>query len=352
MSLRRDKNLRRLLLLSVRDRTDLPELEEIQASNPQLVTYNSGLLIDNGLVTGQVVPDGSGGYAAVVMIHLTDKGHDLLDQLEAEHAQTGNQVKSSEQPRTSLLVFISHSSKDEILVKALIQVIRDALNIPQEQIRCSTVSGFRLTGGKPINDQLRVEVHDSKAFVGLVTANSMKSPYVLFELGARWGAGLHLQPLLGTVADSEYLKGPLESLLAHSCDDHAQVLQLVGELAHFLKITPAASQAYHEAIQNLVKVAKDSAKARQPVQNQDVDSVQLSPEELAVMRLFSDGSKLLRDEDYIRTKTGFHPLKVSQVVSRLSKLGLLYHALRMGMPPSFRLEEKGREYLIVNNLLS
>jgi hypothetical protein len=44
-------------------------------------------------------------------------------------------------------IFISHSSKDVLLVKALIDLIRSALSIPASDIRCTSVPGYKLPGG-------------------------------------------------------------------------------------------------------------------------------------------------------------------------------------------------------------
>jgi len=46
-----------------------------------------------------------------------------------------------------LLVFISHSRKDVDLATALIDLLRDGLGLRTNQIRCSSVDGYRLPVG-------------------------------------------------------------------------------------------------------------------------------------------------------------------------------------------------------------
>jgi hypothetical protein len=131
-------------------------------------------------------------------------------------------------------LFISHSSKDTAIAVALIDLLRHALNMSSSQIRCTSVNGYRLLAGAPTEVTLREEVHKAAAFIGLITPASIKSPYVLFELGARWGAKRHLVPLLASGANTSLL-GPLTNLNALSCDDAGQVDQLILDLGSVLE---------------------------------------------------------------------------------------------------------------------
>jgi hypothetical protein len=102
-------------------------------------------------------------------------------------------------------VFISHSSQDARIAEALITLLRSALNILPNRIRCTSVEGFRLPAGVSTDDQLRIELRESKLFIAIITKASLQSTYVLFELGARWGANLHMIPLLAAGATPEIL---------------------------------------------------------------------------------------------------------------------------------------------------
>jgi hypothetical protein len=92
----------------------------------------------------------------------------------------------------SILVLISHSSKDRVLAEALIDLLRSGLGLLANQIRCSSVDGYRLPAGVNTNEQLRTEIKTVKVLIGLLTANSLSSTYVLFELGARQVSMSHL----------------------------------------------------------------------------------------------------------------------------------------------------------------
>lgn len=153
-------------------------------------------------------------------------------------------------------VFISHSSRDEDIARALIELLRNACNIPSERIRCTSVDGFRLEVGASVHEQLRMEVNDAQFLIGLITPHSIQSPYVLFEIGARWGAGLKLAPILAAGAGHDLLKGPLSVLHALNCSVTAEMHQLVTDITSFLNYPRANPELYEHYVKNLVSISK------------------------------------------------------------------------------------------------
>ncbi|HEY5028975.1 MAG TPA: toll/interleukin-1 receptor domain-containing protein, partial [Candidatus Angelobacter sp.] len=124
-------------------------------------------------------------------------------------------------------IFISHSARDQIIAEALVELLKNGLEIDPKSIRCTSVPGHGLRGGVRADDALRYELLKTYCFIGLLTPDSLKSTYVLFELGARWGADLHLLPLLASGLQPKHLKGPLVGINAHSCSSAAQLHQMI-----------------------------------------------------------------------------------------------------------------------------
>lgn len=155
-------------------------------------------------------------------------------------------------------IFITHSSKDNIFVEALTDLIRAALNISAEKIRCSSVPGYRLPTGADTDEQLRREVYDAKVLIGVMTKSSMKSAYVLFELGARWGAKKKMFPILACGADSGVLGGPLKGISSLSCNNAADVHQLIDEVGLELKLRKQSTASFQSKIEKLSKLSSQS----------------------------------------------------------------------------------------------
>jgi hypothetical protein len=153
-----------------------------------------------------------------------------------------------------LLVFISHSSKDQELALALIELLKNGLGILPHQIRCSSVDGYRLPIGVNTETQLRAEVNAAKVVIGLITRNSLVSAFVMFELGARWGASQFLAPLLAGVTPLE-LKGPLALLNSLSANSDSQLHQLLENVSTRLGIksrnNPSSYTKYISTVKQL-----------------------------------------------------------------------------------------------------
>ena len=221
-----------------------------------------------GLIESKTVV--GGGDIDIVEVTLSFDGLEYYKELKK-----GNNNKKKEQdtmPPTAetqkmIKLFISHSSKDKEIAEKLTELVKNALRLSSEEIRCTTIDGYRLPGGAKTNEQIKREVRDSTAFIGLISTAAAESMYVLFELGARWGSDKHLLPLLAPDVSPDILKGPLSDYNAISCESSAQLQQLIQDLSKVLKIkpeSPAAYQQYIDGIQNFI-VAYEEKKTDEEV---------------------------------------------------------------------------------------
>ena len=177
-------------------------------------------------------------------------------------AKDSKNLESVDIPETQNMIklFISHSSKDQELVEKLTELVKNALRLSSSKIRCTTIDGYRLSGGANTNEQIKREVRDTKAFIGLISFAATDSMYVLFELGARWGSDKHLLPLLAPGVSPDILKGPLSELNALSCGNRSQLHQLVNDLAKILEINPEPSHAYQRYIEAILTITPSEDK--------------------------------------------------------------------------------------------
>jgi hypothetical protein len=152
-------------------------------------------------------------------------------------------------------VFISHSNQDAKLADALIVFLREALSLKPSQIRCTSVDGYRLPAGSNTETHLRAEILEATYFLALITPASLKSPWVLIELGARWATEKPLMPLLAKGATANNLKGPIASLNSLRCNSEAEMQQLVNQIAQELGDEPPQLSVYRRTLNQLVRVA-------------------------------------------------------------------------------------------------
>jgi hypothetical protein len=189
-------------------------------------------------------------------------------------------------------IFISHSSKDQDYVRLLIHLLRSALNLPASQIRCTSVDGYRLPAGATTTEQLRNEIHGAQAFIGVISPHSLRSLYVVFELGARWGARKHLIPLLLPGARHDLLAAPLGDLNALEGGNPAQLHQLIQDLATTLSITSSSPAAYHEQLEAIQRlpIQASGEEANEPFSPDSASSA-----EQVIRSLSAEGRQILAE---------------------------------------------------------
>jgi hypothetical protein len=154
----------------------------------------------------------------------------------------------------NIVAFISHSSEDEQLAAAIVKLLQSALAIPASSIRCTSVDGYGFPAGVDTAYQIRQDVLRAPVLVGLISRNSLRSTYVLFELGARWGRGKPLIPVLSADISPGQLKGPLAGLNALSCTNRAHLHQLVSDVGRVLDIKPQPPSKYVHHVESVLSV--------------------------------------------------------------------------------------------------
>lgn len=155
-------------------------------------------------------------------------------------------------------LFVSHSSKDAPFVERLVELVRSGLDLRRQDIRCTSVDGYRLGAGAHTDEQLRADVMGADVCLGVITPDALDSLYVAFELGARWGAGRTLVPLLAPGVPASALRGPLGGINALSCT-RTGLQQLVSDLADMLGLTAEPAHAYDRYITAILEGSETAA---------------------------------------------------------------------------------------------
>lgn len=166
-------------------------------------------------------------------------------------------------------IFISHSSADEKVAKALIDLLRDAFHIEPSRIRCTSVAGYKLKTGAHTETELRREVQQARVFIGILSEISLESAYVLFELGARWGTiqdyGMYggvtgaknkIFPVLAAGATGSIMRDPLKQYNALNCEKAGDLHQLISDIGQEINQSVGNAAAYQDKIDTLIRVSR------------------------------------------------------------------------------------------------
>jgi len=92
--MKRDMNLIRLLLMQCEGEEPKPDLS---AYTEEQQVYHAALLVEAGLIKGDVLEDGEGEAKGAVMIRLTWQGHEFLDAArnDAIWRKAGERIKKA-----------------------------------------------------------------------------------------------------------------------------------------------------------------------------------------------------------------------------------------------------------------
>jgi len=285
-------------------------------------------------------------------VMITPRGRHHFQRSQASAAPVSERGTSDPltSSTSSVQLFISHCSDDVELAAGLIALLRVALNLPSSAIHCSSVDGYRLPGGANTDEQLRREVHDAEAFVGIVSSASVRSMYVLFELGARWGVGRQMIPLLAPGTPTSVLGGPLAGLNALSAESISQLHQLLSELATALSVKLESAASYHQHIQALTELAVHPADPH-PAQATQVTGAtsELPREAERVLKVLAQRDAPTAED--IALVVILSEQKVQYFLDVVKERELAEEIKVSGRPSHYVLTSKGRKYLFEHGMI-
>ena len=153
----------------------------------------------------------------------------------------------------SARIFISHSHDDKETAEALVSTLNSAL--PGVPITCTSSSEHESDERERISEAVRALMNESVAVFALLTPRSLRSEWVLFELGACWASSKQLVPILGPGLSPAQLPNPLEKRSHISIVDEqapGQIRQALQETARLLDIDPVLNEETDEKVDEFV----------------------------------------------------------------------------------------------------
>ena len=155
----------------------------------------------------------------------------------------------------NIRVFVSHSSRDQQIVRGVVDFLTSSMAIADREIRCTTLPDTALPVGAHSSTRLRQDLNTAEIVICLLTRDSVASDWVLLELGAAWGMGKTIVPLVFNMSFSD-LPGLLREYHAFQIDGVEQMHLAIEQIAEHIKCslhgTPkriAAATAFLNLIQ-------------------------------------------------------------------------------------------------------
>jgi hypothetical protein len=162
---------------------------------------------------------------------------------------------------TALKVFISHSHRDADLAGAIVDLLRAALGLEQESIRYTSGPGYQYAGGVEVDANVRREAVSAPVFIAIVTPSGLRSEYMLFELGARWGLQRPEHSLIPLRAhmEQERVPRPLSSLHLIDASKPAPMHHFVAQVGRVLGIPVRPAVDYAGELDRVTAAARTDA---------------------------------------------------------------------------------------------
>ena len=132
-------------------------------------------------------------------------------------------------------IFISHSHSDEAIAYKLFDFLISALKLDEEDIIFTSDPNSGLSfSSNTISDQLKRNLKGADALVVLITTDSLRSPWIPFEIGSFWPAEKTIVLILGPGLTPEKLPGPFKSWLS-ICIENDQAFEQFNQVINQLE---------------------------------------------------------------------------------------------------------------------
>jgi len=192
-----------------------------------------------------------------------------------------SKISANKMENCKIKIFISHCSDDKTLVESLIDLLRNAFNLDSEDIRCTSVDGYKLPIGADLNETIRKEVSCTKIFIAVITESALASPYTMFECGARWGTAKPFYPIVCSIYGAKLLQGPLQVINAAIASNEGDIHNFLESISNNSGFKLQKVTSYNRNIKNLIDVINNKG------QNKNDDELEKKIEEYMQKHTFS-----------------------------------------------------------------
>lgn len=159
-------------------------------------------------------------------------------------------------------VFVSHSDADAAVATALTDCIIAGTGLHHRDVLCTSHPNpdAQLKPGEDINRTLRKHLDDCRILVPIVSRESIKRNYVLFEIGGAWALEKRIMPVVVEkdlrAAMPEIIRGLIYTEFDSPARIHALILAISREC--FVAADQPSSVTVDSAVQDYIAKIKNA----------------------------------------------------------------------------------------------
>lgn len=134
-------------------------------------------------------------------------------------------------------IFISHSSKDKIVVEAFANLLRLGANISHDDIFCTSIEEMKIHNGDDIRQHIRNNVNFADFAILLISPNYKQSEICLNEMGAVWAVDKKVRTYVLPGLQESEVGWLIDTKAAEKINDPVALVALYDEFVKFYKLT-------------------------------------------------------------------------------------------------------------------
>lgn len=164
-------------------------------------------------------------------------------------------------------IFISHSSKNRELIKTLVEFLQMGMGISRGEIFCTSFPE-ELPTGEQFIEAIRQEMKNCEVVFLVITEDFLRSQFCLTEMGAAWGLGKRVYPLI--LVNLEKIENtPLKGLQVRFLEKSNDINAIYDELRNHNIITKTSTSEYINRLDTFIRQVKVYVKGEYILQVSD-----------------------------------------------------------------------------------
>ena len=153
-----------------------------------------------------------------------------------EHITNLEDVSHKKMNTPQKTIFISHSSKDNAVVKKLIKLLL-IIRVPDDAIFCTSFAEYGINLGDNFLNKIQDKLQNTSLVLFVLTENFYSSPFCLCEMGATWALTKNHIPIIIPPFKVDDIKGVIPLTQTCNIEDASQLNRLKNQIESDFQLT-------------------------------------------------------------------------------------------------------------------